>query len=73
MISGRDNDTELTRDEYTEYIYGATCFGEPANPQCAEDVTEGIERTMELESRPAFLEGLSVGCAYGIAGLSEMP
>ncbi|MBP3760674.1 MAG: hypothetical protein J6I55_04245 [Ruminococcus sp.] len=54
-----DNNYELTRDEYTEYIYNEICFGEPANVQTPEDVTEGISRAIELDARPVFLEGLS--------------
>ena len=53
------NDTELTRDEYTEYIYDKTCFGEPVSPETAKDVIAGINRAAEVDSRPAFLEGLS--------------
>ncbi len=51
--------SEIARDEYTEYIYDQTCFGVPVMPDTADDVTEGIERAMELEARPVFLEGLS--------------
>ena len=50
---------ELPRDEYTEYIYDITCFGEPLQAETPDDVTEGIKRAVELDSRPAFLEGLS--------------
>lgn len=53
------NVSELSRDKFTEYIYGETCFGEPIAPESAEDVIEGIDRAIELESRPVFLEGLS--------------
>lgn len=51
--------TDLTRDEYTEYIYDLTCFGEPVSPETADDVAEGIKRALELDERPAFLEGLA--------------
>ncbi len=54
-----DSNYELTRDEYTEYIYNEVCFGEPANVQTPEDVTDGINRAIELDERPVFLEGLS--------------
>ena len=53
------NETELTRDQYTEYIYSQTCFGEPVNAQSAEDVVAGVNRAIELDERPIFLEGLS--------------
>ena len=51
--------TDLSRDEHTEYIYDLTCFGEPVFPETAEDVAEGIKRAVELDERPAFLEGLT--------------
>ena len=50
---------DLTRDEYTEYIYDLTCFGEPVSPETADDVAEGIRRALELDELPAFLEGLA--------------
>lgn len=53
------NVTELTRDQYTEYIYSQTCFGEPVNAQSAEDVAAGVNRAIELDECPVFLEGLS--------------
>ena len=59
MSSNRYNNPELTRDEYTEYIYNKTCFGEPVNAQTFKDVISGINSAMEVENRPAFLEGLS--------------
>ncbi len=59
MSISRDNTPELNRDEYTEFIYNETCFGEPIAPENAEDVAAGISRALELESRPIFLEGLS--------------
>lgn len=58
MNSIKDVTPELSRDEFTEYIYSETCFGEPIAPESAEDVTEGINRAIELEARPVFLEGL---------------
>ena len=59
MSISRDNTPELNRDEYTEFIYNETCFGEPIAPENAEDVASGISRALELGSRPIFLEGLS--------------
>ena len=59
MRVNRDNIPELNRDEYTEYIYDVTCFGDPIDPEDAEDVASGISRAMELEARPVFLEGVS--------------
>ncbi len=59
MNYSKKNTLDLTRDEYTEYIYDLTCFGEPVNAQNAEDVIDGINRAIELENRPVFLEGLS--------------
>ena len=57
MSKTGENTPELLRDEYTEYIYDVTCFGEPVDPESAEDVISGISRAMELEARPVFLEG----------------
>jgi hypothetical protein len=59
MSTIRDNIPELQRDEYTELIYDENCFGDPINPENAEDVASGITRAMELEARPVFLEGVS--------------
>ena len=55
----KETEQELTRDEYTEFIYSETCFGEPVNAQTAEDVIGGVNRAIELDARPVFLEGLS--------------
>ena len=52
------NNSVLTRSEYTEKIY-AEVFGEPASVFDTEDVIGGIERALEIGSRPVFLEGLS--------------
>lgn len=54
-----ENISELSRDEYTEFIYDRTCFGAPTDPHSAEDVIEGIELALELDERPVFLEGLA--------------
>ena len=51
--------SELLRDEYTEYIYDITCFGDPVNPESAEEVISGINCAIEMEEHPVFLEGLS--------------
>ena len=51
-----ENISELSRDEYTEFIYDKTCFGTPTDPHSAEDVTEGIKLALELDERPVFLE-----------------
>lgn len=59
MRVSRDNTSELNRDEYTEYIYDVTCFGDPIDPENAEDVASGINRAMALEAHPVFLEGVS--------------
>lgn len=59
MSITKGNTHELNRDEYTEYIYDLTCFGDPVSPENADDVTLGISRAMELESRPIFLEGVA--------------
>ena len=70
MSISRDNTPELQRDDFTQYIYDVTCFGDPINPENAEDVASGISRAMELEARPVLSEGvaamltqLGVACA----------
>lgn len=55
----RENTPELFRDEYTEYIYDVTCFEMPVNVKEPQDVIKGIERALELEAHPVFLEGIS--------------
>lgn len=59
MTSTKDSSPELTRNDQTDHIFDATCFGEPISPETAEDVTDGINRAIELDSRPVFLDGLS--------------
>ena len=59
MSISRDNTPELQRDDFTEYIYDVTCFGDPINPENAEDVASGISRAMELEARPVLSEGVA--------------
>lgn len=49
---------QLERSSTTEYIYDITCFSKPFEPVTAADVQAGINRAIELDSRPAFLEGL---------------
>ena len=72
MRVSRDNTPELNRDEYTEYIYDVTCFGDPIDPENAEDVASGISRAMELEARPVFLEGVSARLSLlGVACAAE--
>lgn len=72
MCVSRDNTPELNRDEYTEDIYDVTCFGDPINPENAEDVASGISRAMELEARPVFLEGVSARLSLlGVACAAE--
>ena len=55
----RPNEPKLPRDEYTEYIYDKTYFGETVNVQTFKNVISGINSDMEVENRPIFLEGLS--------------
>lgn len=59
MNKPKESNIELSNGEYTEYIFDATCFGEPVDPQTAEDVIDGIERALQVESHPVFLEGLA--------------
>ncbi|MBP1545244.1 MAG: hypothetical protein J6A37_01425 [Oscillospiraceae bacterium] len=51
--------SELTNDEYTEFIFDKLCDGEPKEINDAEDVEEGIVLALSLENRNVFLEGLS--------------
>ncbi|MBP0974764.1 MAG: hypothetical protein J6P20_01730 [Oscillospiraceae bacterium] len=51
--------TELSRDEYTDWIYETVCFTEQPHTDDAEELLEGIARAAELENKPFFLEGLS--------------
>ena len=50
---------ELPRDAYTEFMYDELYDGAPVSPDNAEEIIAGIERTLALEERPIFLEGLS--------------
>lgn len=50
---------EPARDTKTEYLFDATCFGVPANPQRAEDVADGIALAIKLDEHPVFLGGLA--------------
>lgn len=59
MNINKNNYPEIFRDEYTEYIYDITCFGEPIEADSAEDVALGVKRAIELESHPIFLEGVA--------------
>ena len=50
MRVGRDNIPELNRDEYTEYIYDVTCFGDPINPENAEEANL-LEKLIDSEEK----------------------
>ena len=54
-----ENYTELTIDEYTDEIYNAACFGEPAEPDNAAALIKGIELAISVEKTPLFREGLA--------------
>ena len=53
------DDKELERDENTEYVFSDICADPVYDPSSAEDMIEGINQAIELESQPLFLEGLS--------------
>lgn len=55
----KENEKELTRNEYTDYIYEKICLEEPLNVQTFEDVINGINQAVKIENTPVFLEGLS--------------
>ena len=50
---------ELSRNEFTEYIYDITCFGEPVALGGQKNIEVGINRALKLNEYPMFLEGLS--------------
>lgn len=51
--------SELTNDEYTEFLFEEFCFGNPKEVNTAEDIEDGIELALSLEDRNVFLEGLA--------------
>lgn len=53
-------ENELIRSESTDYLYGDICFGEAlTGAGCADDLADGINKALELDSQPMFLEGLA--------------
>ena len=54
-----NNYTELVHNEYTEYLYDEICFGIPSNSESAEDIINGINYAIAVDSRPVFLDGIS--------------
>lgn len=56
----------MKRDADTEYLTDTICFGEPVVPNTPEDVASGIQRALQEEAHPFFLEGVSKRlCALG--------
>ena len=53
------DDKELERDEKTEFVFSDICRGPVYDPSSAEDMIEGINQAIELDSQPLFQEGLS--------------
>ena len=49
---------EITRDEYTDSIYDGI-LNKLINPDCKIDLLACINRAVELEERPVFLEGVA--------------
>ena len=49
----------IPRDLYTEYMYDTLYDGAPVSPDNPEDIIAGIKRTLALEERPVFPEGLA--------------
>lgn len=61
------NIPDLPRDDFTEYIYDATCFGEPIDPENAESIADGIRCAVQLDECSAFSEGLAEKlCELGV-------
>ena len=52
----RPNEPKLPRDEYTEYIYDKTYFGETVNVQTFKNVISGINSDMEVENCPRTVQ-----------------
>ena len=51
---------ELPRDDSTQYIYDEVIFGDPVlDPSSPGDLITGINKALELDSAPIFLEGLA--------------
>lgn len=60
------------RGEATDKVFEELCFSAPTEPACFEDVAAGIARAIELDRRPAFLEGLSARlCELGFGCTPE--
>ncbi|MCI7349264.1 MAG: hypothetical protein MSH60_00740 [Ruminococcus sp.] len=51
--------SELTNDEYTEFLFDKYCFEKPSEIDTDEEIQDAIGLALTLESRNVFLEGLS--------------
>lgn len=55
-----NENNELPRGDSTEYIYDDIFSGDPVfNPSSPQDLIDGINKALELDSQPIFLEGLA--------------
>ena len=57
MNNGKDE--EVSRNQYTEFLYDKICFGQPINPDKPEDIAHAISLAIQLADKPVFLEGVS--------------
>ena len=55
-----NENNELPRGDSTEYIYDDIFSGDPVfDPSSPQDLIDGINKALELDSQPIFLEGLA--------------
>lgn len=50
---------DLPRDAYTDMVYGNICFGNLISPDNPEDIINGIDKAVAMETYPNFTEGVS--------------
>lgn len=59
-LSAMNDNNELPRDDSTQYIYDEMIFDNPVlDPSSPSDLITGINKALELDSQPIFLEGLA--------------
>ena len=59
-LSAMNDNNELPRDDSTQYIYDEMILDNPVlNPSSPSDLITGINKALELDSQPIFLEGLA--------------
>ena len=59
-LSAMNDNNELPRDDSTEYIYDDIFSGDPVfDPSSPQDLIDGINKALELDSAPIFADGLA--------------